>query len=288
MIDTAIIGAGRLGTSLGYALSKKGYRIKAVSCKRLSSARQSLQIIGEGKAFTDNTQAAKEGELLFLCLPDSEIAKAAEELAVSTLPWRKKTVFHCSGLLPAGVLKPLKTKGALTASLHPVQSFSQKKGDLKQFEGIYFSLEGDKGALDLAQKIVDHFGGTSIFIKGKDKPLYHLACSIASNFSVVLLNVAVSLLKDIGLEEDKALKVIMPLIKRTQQNIEEVGIKSALTGPIIRGDEKPLEEHLKALKRYPAYREIFLQLTAQALEIAKIKNLPPEKIKTLKSLLEAK
>ena len=49
MMNVSIIGAGRVGTSLGYALSKKGYRIKALSCKTTSSAKESRKIIGEGK-----------------------------------------------------------------------------------------------------------------------------------------------------------------------------------------------------------------------------------------------
>lgn len=288
MIDTAIIGAGRLGTSLGYALSQKGYRIKAISCRSLSSVEESRRIIGEGKALTDNVQAAKEGKLLFLCVPDSEIAKVAEELAASTLPWEEIIVFHCSGLFPAEILRPLKAKGALAASIHPVQSFSRKKADLNQFKGIYFSIEGDKKALDITRKIVDQLGGTSIFIRGKDKPLYHIACSIASNFSIVLLNVAVSLLKDIGLDEDQASKLIIPLVQGTFQNIEESGLVNALTGPVVRGDQKTLGEHIKALQKFPAYYELYQHLAAQALEIAKTKNLPPEKIKSIKRLLKLK
>jgi len=288
MIDIAIIGAGRLGTSLGFALSKKGYKIKAISCRSLTSVKESHRIIGEGKTFTDYIQTARESELLFLCVPDGEIENIVKALAGTSFSWRKKYVFHCSGLHTSEVLKSLKEKGALTASFHPVQSFSQKKGDLKQFDGVYFGLEGDEKALNLAQRIVSHLGGHSIFIEEKDKPLYHAACCMASNFFVVLLDMAVSLLKHIGFEEDQARRTVLPLVQGTLHNVKEFNIESSLTGPVIRGDQKSVEKHLNALKKFPSYYNIYQHLAVQTLEIAKRKKLSPKKIKALKRLLEGK
>jgi len=286
MIDVAIIGAGNLGTALGSALSQKGYRIKALSCRTLSSARKSLQIIGEGKALTDNIQAAREGKLVFISVPDSEITKVVKELAQGSLPWKEKYVFHCSGLISAEVLKPLKIKGAFTASFHPVQSFSQKKGGPNQLEGIYFGLEGDEKALELAEKIASRLGGYPIIIQGKDKALYHAACSVASNFFVVLLEVAASLLKFIGIEEKQASEIVLPLIQGTLENVKDFGLENSLTGPLIRGDQESVEKHLDALRKHPDFFEIYRILSTQALKIAKKRNLTPEKFKALKSLLE--
>jgi len=289
MTNISIIGAGRLGTSLGYALSKKGYRIKALSCRTLSSAKESRQIIGKGIASTDNVQTARVGELVFLCLPDEEIAKVTSVLAGSDINWSKKFVFHCSGLIPSEVLKPLKSKGALTASLHPIQSFSQKKTEPTHFENIYFGLEGYSEALALSQKIVKQLGGHPLILQAKDKALYHAACSTASNFFVVLLDMAVFLLQQIGLQEEKALQMLLPLVKGTLHNVKKFDIRASLTGPVIRGDQKSIQKHLDALRNFSPYYETYKRLTAQALEMAKReKELSPQKIKALENLLEGK
>lgn len=289
MIDVSIIGAGRLGTSLGYALLKKGHRIKALSCKRISSARESRQIIGEGEASTDNALTAREGDLVILCLPDEEIVKVAEELADSNVKWSKKYIFHSSGLLPSKILDPLRVQGALVASFHPIQSFSQKKTDPKYFENIYYGLEGGREALVLSQKIVHELGGHPIIIKEKDKSLYHAACSIASNFFVVLLDMATSLLKQTGLSEKEAFQALQPLVQGTLHNVKNLNIKDSLTGPVIRGDQESVRKHLKALRNIPLYYETYKKLAAQAVEIAKKeKKLTPQKIKALNNLLEGK
>ena len=111
----------------GICSLKKGYKIRALSCRTISSAEESRKIIGEGIVSIDNIQTAGVGEIIFLCLPDEEISKVARVLAGSDINWSKKFVFHCSGLIPSEILKSLEDKGALTASLHPIQAFAQRK-----------------------------------------------------------------------------------------------------------------------------------------------------------------
>jgi len=289
MNEISIIGAGRLGTSLGAALSKKGYRIKFLSCRTSLSAEESRMIIGEGKASTDNVQTARAGDIVLLCLPDEEILKVTKELEAANINWSEKFIFHCSGLLSSEILNPLKAKGALTASIHPIQSFAQKRTPPEQFENIYFGVEGESKALELSQKIIRKLGSRSFIVEAENKALYHTACSIASNFLVVLLDMASSLLNQAGLQEDQAFQVLNPLVKGTLHNVKKFNIQASLTGPVIRGDKTSIEKHLEALKKFPTFYETYRRLAFQALEIARReKKLSARKIKVLKDLLEGK
>ncbi len=289
MKEISIIGAGRLGTSLGAALSKKGYRIKSLSCKTARSAEESRTIIGQGKASADNIQTAKSGDILFLCLPDEEILKVGKELNNANINWSGRFIFHCSGLLSSEVLEPFSAKGASTASIHPIQSIDHQKSPPEQFENIYFGLEGEIEALKMSQEIIQRLGGRSLIIKAKDKAVYHAACSIASNFLVVLLDMASSLLTRIDLPEDQAFQVLCPLVKGTLHNVKKFNIRSSLTGPVIRGDRESVEKHLEALRKFPPYDQTYTSLASLALEIARReKKLSAQKIKALKDLLEGK
>ncbi len=217
------------------------------------------------------------------------IKEVGRELAASDREWSKKFVFHCSGLHPASLLKPLEEKGALTASFHPVQSFPRKKADLRQFNKIYFGLEGSPEALSLAKKIVQDLGGSSIILGAKDKPLYHAACSVASNFFVVLLDMAASLLENVGFEEEQACQILLPLVQGTLHNVKKFNIDPSLTGPVSRGDRPSVKKHLESLRKYPLYHEMYVNLARHALEIAKKeKKLSPSKISALRNLLEGK
>lgn len=288
MAEISIIGAGRLGTSLAIALRNKGHTIKALSCRRRSSAIESRRLIEAGRAFTDNGAAAREGEIIFLCLPDEEIKKVACKLSRIETDWRKKTVFHTSGLLGSDVLEPLRKQGAAVASFHPIQTFSQKVTPLRHWKGIYFGLEGGSGALSVARQIIRQLGGHPLILEARLKPLYHGACSIASNFFVVLLDTAAHLLQEIGVDEEKASRLLLPLAQGTLHNVKRFDIPKSLTGPVIRGDSETVRAHLKALHSHPDYSEVYKKLGLLALRMIPDKELPARKIRALKNLLEDK
>jgi predicted short-subunit dehydrogenase-like oxidoreductase (DUF2520 family) len=287
MKSIAIIGAGRLGTSLGYALSKKGYSIKALSCLSISSAEESRQKIGQGKASTDNVRTADQGEIVSLTVPDDEIEHVVQELVSSPLSWEEKIVFHCSGLLTSSVLHPLQIKGAHTASVHPCFSFPKKQRRPDLFQGIYFALEGDDTAVATAKDIISTIGGLHFKIRAEYKACYHTACSMTSNLSVALLYTAISLLSNCGIREDKAQKILWPLLEGTLHNVNKIDIFDALTGPVARGDLSTIRKHLAELERSPSARRIYIGLAKQALEMVKRENkIPKEKISVLEALLE--
>lgn len=287
MKSFSLIGAGKVGTSLGKALSEAGYTIKSLSCATLTEAEESRRIIGRGEPSINNIHTAKNGEILFITVPDDRIKDVVRELESSDIFWQEKTVFHCSGLLLSEVLKPLKRKGASTASLHPIQSFSHKDSAPGILQNTYFGLEGEEQAVTTGQKIVRDLGGRSIQIQPDDKPIFHAAFSITSNFFVVLLDSAVALLKSSGLSEEKAVQILHPLLDSTLRNIMKNSVRSALTGPIIRGDGQTVKAHLGALKKFPGVEDVYRQLANRALEMAKEeKILTAQKIKELFRILE--
>jgi predicted short-subunit dehydrogenase-like oxidoreductase (DUF2520 family) len=288
MADIVIIGAGRLGTSLGRALAAKGHAIKVVTCRRAASARESRRIIGQGTSSTDNLAAARRGDIIFLCLPDEEIPKAAAGLSRSRIGWQRKIVFHTSGLLPAAALKPLRDKGAATASFHPVQSFARKATSPGHFQGVYFGLEGDRKACRFGRTIARELGGRSFLLSAEGKPAYHAACAVASNFLVVLLDAAARILGQAGINENKASRLLFPLLEGTLRNVKKFDIPASLTGPVARGDRASVEAHLEALRGLPGYANAYKALSFLALEQAKGRGLSSHKVRALRNLLEGK
>jgi predicted short-subunit dehydrogenase-like oxidoreductase (DUF2520 family) len=289
MSDIAIIGAGKLGTNLGYALLRKGHRIAAISDKSLHSAQESHRVIGQGKFTDDNRYAARQGHWVILTVPDDAIESVAEDLAESDIEWQGKFVFHCSGLLTSESLKFLEIRGALVASLHPVQSFPQKKPDPKVFHDIFIGLEGKTEALKLAIEVTRLLGCKHFILEARNKPLYHTACSMASNFLATLLDTATGLLKQAGLAENMASQVLFPLVQGTLQNVKKFDAGKALTGPVVRGDKDSITKHLEALGKQPELRDLYVKIAYQSLLIAKReKKVSAEKFTVLEALLAGK
>ncbi len=288
MKTVSFIGTGRLGTSLALALFKKGWTIRCLADKSLSAAKESRKIVGAGEATDDWTGAAEGSAVLFLCIPDENIERTAAALARSKVDWERKIVFHTSGILSSKTLEPVKRRGAFVASFHPVQSFPSKRTPPGRFKNIYFGIEGDGPALARAKEIARRLGGRPLLLRPQDKPLYHTACSMASNLFVPLFDMSCRLLQAIGIKSKMASSVLLPLVEGTLQNVKHFDRKTALTGPMARGDEQTIQGHLRALQRFPDALRAYQILGREALRLAVRKKVPASKIRALKKRLEEK
>lgn len=287
MTGVAIIGAGRLGTSLGRALAKKGYPILWIADRKPAAARESRRIIGQGRATSDIVRAGEAG-IIVLSVPDEEIERAARRLARTSGVWHGKIVLHTSGILSADALAALRSKGASCASFHPVQSFPRKDLPPVHFKDIVIALEGDEAALRAARRMVRSLGARALLLQARDKIFFHAACSMASNLFVPLFEMARTLLRRIGIKDAGAVRILLPLVEGTLRSVKHFDGADALTGPISRGDVETVKKHLEALKRYPAARRAYRALGAEAVRLARKKGLPSGKIKTLKRLTAGK
>jgi predicted short-subunit dehydrogenase-like oxidoreductase (DUF2520 family) len=288
MKKIVILGAGRLGCSLGLALKASGYRLAAITCAHKSSAQQSCRILDLPSLYLQPEEAVPQGNFIFICVPDSQIRPLVKKLSRVDLDWSGRFIYQTSGLLDSSVLRPLKKLGARVASFHPVQSFSRKKTPPAHWKNIFITLEGDEEAIAAAREIIQRIGARPIRLDSINKALYHTACSLASNSLVSLISLALDLLERAGLEKSLALEALKPLIDGTWKNLKRSGPAEALTGPIVRGDLMTVREHLKALKAFPLAREIYQRLGLLALELAEKRGLRPSQVKTLRMWLQDK
>jgi predicted short-subunit dehydrogenase-like oxidoreductase (DUF2520 family) len=265
----ALIGAGRLGTSLILALSQKGYKITGVADSDLPSAQAAAQAVQCSISTADPAAAAKEADFIIISVPDSQIKPVAEVLAAKQA-FKKGQIFcHSSGYLPASALVSLKLFGAYTISMHPFVSIS-RKDQPQRLAGAYFALEGDAVGLESAKEVVSALDGFPVIIKAQDKPLYHAAGAIASNLAVSLLLSARQLLQNAGISGDESEQMLAAMQERLTRNISEDGLDASLTGPIARGDADTVAGHLQALRAAdPALARVYALLGAKILEACK-------------------
>jgi predicted short-subunit dehydrogenase-like oxidoreductase (DUF2520 family) len=286
MTTFSIVGAGRLGTSLGAALTKKGWDLKVIADRDPAAAREARKIIGRGTATSDIGKAARGARVVFICVPDDTLKAVAKRLARPGSSWAGRFVFHTSGLHPAAALNPLQKKGARAASMHPVQSFPEKGAPVRFFRGIFWGLEGDVDAVRAGRDVVRTLGGRALVLRENDKPLYHAACSLASNGLVSLEASAAALLREAGVRQKTAIAVLLPLVQGTLQNVKKFGWEKALTGPVARGDVETVRRHLEGLKSRPREEKTYKTLGKQALGLIAGRSLPDRKVRALKRLLE--
>src|SRR5258708_3410897 len=180
----AIVGAGNLGSALARALHRAGFVVDAVITRSdrasLGKAR-SLAKKGGGIAVRPDQIKA---DVVWLCVPDGEIANAARALA-GKMDWKGKVALHSSGALTSDELEAVRKRGAAVASAHPLMTFV--RGSRPALVDVPFAIEGDRNAARAAQRIVGDLGGRAYSIRKPDKVAYHAWGTFASPLLTALL-----------------------------------------------------------------------------------------------------
>jgi predicted short-subunit dehydrogenase-like oxidoreductase (DUF2520 family) len=195
-----VVGAGRVGSALAARLAERGL-----------------------------TAAARDPELVLLCVPDRAIAAAAAELEPG--PW----VAHVSGATPLAALAPHVRR----FGLHPLQTFTRARG-AEQLDGAYAAVTAETDeARELGFWLARLLGLEPFALAEAKRDAYHAGAVVASNYLVTLRRAAGSLLEAAGAPPH----ALDPLMRRTVENGFE------LTGPIARGDWETVDAHTRAIRR---------------------------------------
>jgi len=282
----AIIGAGMVGTAIGFLLKKVGYKVIAISDKSPAALKRALSYTG-GKAFRKPREAIQEADCILITTPDDAISSVCQDIALSPAI-KGKFVFHMSGAGDLDLLDSAKKAGAAVASIHPLQSFSSIDQAIKNIPGSYFGITTDKKARLPAKNIIRDLGGIPFIISSDQKPLYHAAACFASNYLVSLMNVVESIYQAIGLNEKDAKKAYLPLVYGSLKNIENSGSIHSLTGPIARGDFGTIKKHISAINNsLPQFSSLYSSLGLIAVKVAQQKGtLNNRQAKTINAILK--
>ena len=268
----AIIGAGRVGSSVGFLLKKAGYTIAAVAASSKTSAEKAAGFIGAGDPTTDAAQAASKAGIILITTPDRVIREVCGTISSAIKPGM--IVIHMSGAHSLDLLDAAKAQGAYRAVVHPLQSLASREQGIRNLPGSYFRIEADGKALETARDIVKSLGGIELAMpkwsSDEDSAaLYHAGAVAVSNYFVALVDYGLRFYQTLGADRKEALKAVLPLIKGTLHNIEAVGIPDALTGPIMRGDIDTVRQHLDAMrKKAPELMGLYKALAQQTVSVA--------------------
>jgi len=264
------IGCGKVGRTLARALQQAGYKTGAVVCTKPDHAKQAVSFIGGGVPGTDVLPALNPGNVHFITTNDDAIQDVVDQI-VKSHPGSLEHhyFFHTSGAINSTILDALTQKGAHVASIHPLQVFADPEKALETLPGIYYAIEGSDKAMRLAVQMVGHLQGKLLLIPTGRKVLYHIAGVFVANYLMVLIDIALQIMDDLGETPEDAYEAFLPLMVGALQNVEALGVTDSLTGPISRGDAATIQRHLEALGQLrPEIRAIYQTLGKEAVRIA--------------------
>ena len=257
--SVALIGPGKLAQSLAPALSAGGYRVREIVGRDSAESRRRAKALASrvGAAPSNLVAAALDADLVWLCVSDDAIEACARELA-KRRNWRGKLVLHSSGALSSDLLGALRRRGAYVGTLHPMMSFVP--GSVTSMRGVPFAIEGSAKAVRVARGIARDLGGFAFEINKKNKTLYHSAGSFASPMLVVVLATAEKIARTAGVPPREVRRVLAPILRKTIENYIANGAAAAFSGPLVRGDVRTIERHVRELRRVPGALEAYRAL----------------------------
>lgn len=259
------IGAGAVSSVLSVFFQQKGVELSGFYSRSKKNAQTCAERTG-AKVFNQLQELMDQSDWICIAVNDDQIYTLARTIGNQSVALNEKTFFHTSGVHASDVLDALKEKGARVFSLHPLQAFSKFEVALSQVPKTHFSLEGMVD--DDVEEWLKGMALNYFKIDASQKTRYHLAAVIVSNYLVSTLAFGLDQMNQIGLSDAHALNAFWPLIEGTINNIKNVGVKNALTGPIVRGDVQTIEKHLSVLKS-DEERILYQSLGLQALSIAR-------------------
>ncbi len=262
----ATVGLGAVGSALTSALCKAGYRpVLLVGRER----KRDRELAKQAKAALvyEIPDSIDNIDFILVTIPTAKLAEYAAELAKRDLPCDGVTFIHAAGPYGIAPFKPLAERGAGVAGMHPYQTFP-KRQRATTLDGITYGITGDRRGAALARRIARDLGGRPVTIKEEDRVLYHLSAVVACGFTAANLEMADSILAQIGLARTSRERATRAIAEETIRNVTTLGTRAAMTGPAARGDIRGVERHVRALKqRMPELAELYQAMSDYILAV---------------------
>jgi predicted short-subunit dehydrogenase-like oxidoreductase (DUF2520 family) len=265
-----VMGAGVVGTALVARLSRAGLSVAGVPARN-----------------SEIPPALSAADAVIVAVRDDRIADVAERLVREQRLRREQVLLHTSGAHASGeVLAAARPHVRGVGTWHPLVSFADPRAATEALNSVAFGIEGDEPARAMASRLSRALGARPVFLDGASMPLYHAGAVMAANYVVALADAARALLVAAGVAPDQALPALIPLMSSVVQNLSQLGLPGALTGPVARGDVSSVEHHLRILaQRAPEMLDLYRRLGRDVLRLAREKSpLPPATVARLEAL----
>lgn len=264
-----IAGVGRAGGALAIAAAAAGHEIAGLF-SRSSRFDDSLPgpVMSYDALAVDHPLPS--GDLLVIATRDAAITSVAENL----LPFVNQIsgAVHMSGYSSVGALEPLARTGIATGSFHPLQSLPDALRGAEAMSGAWVAITAEEGLRAALTQLATSLMMRPFSLSDEDKPAYHAGAAAASNYVVATLDLAKSMF-DAARVPFEALE---PLTMTAVKNAFSLTPRSALTGPIARGDWETVAGQRKAADRVGPEVGTQFRLMAEATAITAGRELPED------------
>ena len=243
MKNIILLGSGNVATHLGIALKNSNYTIVQVYSKSIKNAKILANKL-EAR-FTNDLSKLKSADLIIVCIKDDAILSVLSQI-------KNTAIVHTSGSIELNVFKE---KFSNYGVFYPLQTFN-KEVDINISE-IPFCIEGN--SLEFERKIIEiakSLSNNVVKMNSQQRKQLHIAAVFACNFTNHMYSIADDLLSKKNID----FKILLPLIRKTNANLNSNKPNKVQTGPAKRKDTAIIEEHIATINE-KEIKELYQKIT---------------------------
>ena len=265
-----IVGAGVVGTAVAARLVEAGVQVLGLHGRDAERTERAGALAGVPPSSGTIPEVIGEADVVIISVRDEGIREVADGLLKEKRLRPHQVLLHTSGAnVSSDILGAAKPHVRAVGTLHPLVSFADARLAIEGMKRVTFGIEGDAEARRVAHHLVAMLGAYAVDIAAENLALYHVGAVLVSNYLVALADLGRGLLVEAGVPEETALPALIPLMTSVVQNLAQVGLPAALTGPVARGDVSSVARHIETLSdRAPDLLPLYRTMGKQVLRLA--------------------
>ena len=244
-VKIGLFGAGRVGSQL----LKRFDDMAGVEIMGVWTRHPERHPMLEGRSdVIRRPEDMPQADVYMLALKDDAISDFSKHLT-----GRRGLTVHTSGAVPSTVLQT-ERRGVF----YPLQTFTEHS--VPDWDNIPLLVHASQPSdTELLERLGRMLSSRVYRVNDRQRAQLHVAAVFASNFTNVMVQIALKLNRRAGLPDE----LLRPLLETTFRNLLEGEPEIMLTGPARRGDLKTLEKHLALLSQgdTDTEKEIYEQIS---------------------------
>ena len=205
-LTIGVIGHSIEAIAIAQALQQAGHQVVAVSEDPEETDIEALLPLAKR---VSESEVLASADLVLLGVEADQISQTANNLLPDIRSGQ--LIVHLAAEFDHEVLSEVAGKGAIGLAMHPAMRFTGTSLDINRIKESYFAVSAPVVALPIVQALVIEMGAEPFVVLGPERKLYAEAIAVAGNFSAMIVNQAVGLLEQAGVENPAL--VIAPVIE---------------------------------------------------------------------------
>lgn len=256
-----VVGAGRAGLGVAYAVQAGGGRVIGVHGRR-AGATTPLGAI----TFGPLPAAITTVDVVLVAVRDRQLDEAIAQVAERGLA-PNAVVLQASGSAEPRMFDVLRAEGIACGTFHPLVPLAEPVHAPELLRDAWIGIDGGEAAEGAGRALARCVGAHVLRIPAGQKARYHAAAVFASNFPTVLAAIAEELMRAAGIAESESRPAVRHLLSSAAANLARGDAGASLTGPIVRGDAATVRAHLDALRAEPLAHDAYVALSRAAIAL---------------------